>query len=115
ETVDELEREVGIAMFVDAAHDFLRVPRGADLTARVTRVEEPEQLVPAVVVDAFVGLGQQAATPIQRIVCAATMTERLVLHPSATLIELLVRELHDMKRVCDLGGVGEHRVDNAPL
>ncbi len=58
ESVDELDRKVGITMVVDAAHDFLRVPRSADLTARVARVEEPEQLAATVVVESLVGLGQ---------------------------------------------------------
>ena len=91
------------------------MPRVADFTAGVARVEEAEQLRAAVVVETFVGLGQQASTPIQRIVFAAPMPARLVLHAAAALIEFVVREFHDMERVRDLDGVGEHRVEHRAI
>ena len=47
----------------------------------------PSSLVSAVDVEAFVGHGEQAAAPVERIVLAAPMAERLVLHPAATLVE----------------------------
>ena len=43
------------------------------------------------------------------------MADRLVLHPSAALIELRVGQLHDVERVGDLDGVGEHRVEHRPV
>ena len=75
----------------------------------------PRSFGAAVVVEAFVGLGQQPPAAVERIVFAASMAERLVLHPAAALIELVVRELHDMERVGDLDGVGQHRVEHRPI
>jgi hypothetical protein len=43
------------------------------------------------------------------------MTEGLVLDPSATLVELLVRELDQMERILDLNRVGQHRVEHRPI
>lgn len=43
------------------------------------------------------------------------MTDRLVLHASAALVELVVREFHDVERIRDLDGVGEHRVEHRPI
>jgi len=43
------------------------------------------------------------------------MATRLVLHPASDLVEHEVRELHDMKRVRDLSGVREHRVEHRPI
>src|SRR5205807_4919650 len=77
--------------------------------------EEPEELRATVVVESFVGLGEQASAPIQRIGLAAAMTEGLVLDPAAALVELLVRELHQMERIRDLNRVGQHRVEHRPI
>ncbi len=57
EPLDELDREGGVVDVVDSADDFLGVPRHAHLALRVARLEQPEQLVAASVVEAFVGLG----------------------------------------------------------
>ena len=62
------------------------------------RVNPNATLVAAVLVEAFIGLGQEPPTAIQRIIFAATMTTRLVLHASAALVELLVRELDHMEQ-----------------
>ena len=43
------------------------------------------------------------------------MPARLVLHAPAALIELVVRELHDMERIGDLDRVGHHRVEHQPI
>ena len=50
--------------------------------------------------------------PRSRETRTATMAERLVLHPPSALIERLVRQAHDVERVSDLDGVGEHRVEH---
>jgi hypothetical protein len=68
-----------------------------------------------VVVEAFVGFGQQPSAPIQRVVFAVPMPDRFVLDAAAALIELVVREFHDMERVCDLDRVGHHRVEHHPI
>jgi hypothetical protein len=67
EPVDELDREVRVAMVVDRTHDFFRVPCRAHLPARVAGGEEPEQFRATVLVEAFIGLGEQASAPIQRV------------------------------------------------
>ena len=56
---------------------------------------------------------QTAAAAVERVGLAATMAEGLVLHPSPALVQrALVGEAHHMKRVGDLDGVGEHRVED---
>jgi len=42
------------------------------------------------------------------------MAECLVLYPSPNVVESLVGELHDMERVCDLGGAGQHCGEREP-
>ena len=115
ETVDELACELGVVMLIDASYDFLRVPGHADLPVGVAGVEESEQLRSAMLVEAFIGAGQQAPAAVEGVVLAAAMPARLVLHATAALIELLVRELDDMKWICDLDRVGEHRVEHGPV
>lgn len=91
------------------------MPRGAHLAFRVAGFEQTEQLRFAVRVEAFVGHHQQLATPIERIICAAAMAEGVVLDASADLIQLRVRQLHDVEWVSDLGCVGKHRVEHGPI
>ena len=43
------------------------------------------------------------------------MTECVVLHAAPALIERGVGELHDMERISDLDGVGQHRVEHRPI
>ena len=58
------------------------------------------------VVEAFVGDGHQLADPVERIGLATAVTEGLVLHASAGLVEHEVGGLHDMKRSRDLVACG---------
>jgi hypothetical protein len=51
------------------------VPRHAHLAVRVAGVEEPDQLGAAVVVESFVGLGQQPTASVERIVLAPIVRE----------------------------------------
>lgn len=53
--------------------------------------------------------------PVERIILAASVTERLVLDASSALIEGPVRQLDNMERVRNLGGVGEHRVEHRAI
>jgi len=108
---DEGGGEVGIRDVVDAPHGFLRVPGSADLAAWVTSVEEPDELRSALVVESFGGFGEQAPASIQRAVLPAAVAEGVVLDPPSDLVEAPVRELHQMERIGDLVGVGEHRVE----
>jgi len=91
------------------------MPRVADFAAWVAGVEEAEELRAALLIEAFIGLRQQASTPIERVVSAAAMAHGVVLHAAAALIELVVREFHDVERIRDLYRVGEHRVEHRPI
>ena len=82
---DELEREARVEVVVDRPPDFLGVPRHAHLAVRVAGVEEPDQLGAAVVVESFVGLGQQPTASVERIVSVAAVAEGRVLDASAAL------------------------------
>src|SRR5690606_23730181 len=92
EPFDELAGEARVDV-VDATHGLLRMPRGAGLAPGIAGVEQSEQLGAALVVEPFVGLGQQPAGPVERIVLAAPVAEGLVLDAAADLVEALVRQL----------------------
>jgi hypothetical protein len=81
----------------------------ADLPVRITGVEQPEQSAAAVVVEAFIGSCEEPSAAVERIVLAAAVTEGVVLHPPAALIQLGVGQTDHMERIGHLGGVGEHR------
>ena len=91
------------------------MPRGADFAARVAGGEEPEELRASVIVESFIGFGQQPSAPIERVVFAAPMTARLVLHAAAALVEFVVREFHNVERIRDLDSVRQHRVEHQPI
>ena len=115
ESLDEDHGQVGIVVVMDAAYDLLGVPGDAHLAAGIAGVEQAEQLRPAVVLQAFVGPGEQAAGSIQRVVSVATVAERLVLHPPPALVQLGVGELHQVKRIGDLDRLGQHRVEHRTI
>lgn len=85
-----------------------RADRGAD-----TRPKQAEKLRAACLVEAFVGLGEQPPAAIQRIVFAAPMTRRVVVDPAPDLVESRrwLASLITMKRIGDLGGAGQHRIE----
>jgi hypothetical protein len=68
--------------------------------------------VAALLVETLIGLGQQPATPIQRIVFPSPVAHGLVLHSAVALVELGVGEFRHVERIRDLGGVGQHRVEH---
>ena len=105
--VDELGGEGGVVMLVDRADDLLGVPGRADLASRVAGVEQTEELGAATVVEAFVGLGEQPAAAVERVVLVAPVAQGLVLDPPATLVELRVRQLHQVERIRDLQRVSD--------
>ena len=74
--------------------------------------EEAEQALVTMDAGALAGHDETSAAAVERVGLAAPVAERLVLHPASTLIERLVRQLHDVERVSDLDGVGEHRVEH---
>ena len=65
--------------------------------------------------ETFVGDCQQAAGSIQRVVFAAAMTELFLLDSAPHLIDDAVGQLHQVERVGDLDGVGEHRVEHRAI
>lgn len=116
EVVGELRDVLGskgrVRDVVDRPDGLLRVPGHLHLASRIPGSQQASSLGVASFVETFVGLGQQAAGPIQRVVLAASMTERLGLDPTATLIQLGVRQPDDVKWVGHLGGVGHHGVEH---
>src|SRR3546814_7357179 len=63
-------------LVVEPAQGLLRVPRHAHLALGVTGLEEPEELLVALVVETFVALGEQSSRSIQRVVLVAAVAER---------------------------------------
>ncbi len=107
----ELEGDVWIDRVKELADDFLRVPCHAHLCVGVAGFEQTEQLLAALLVEAFIGLGEKSATSVERVVLVAAVAEGLVLDAAAYLVELRVGELHEVERIGDLGGGREHRVE----
>src|SRR5665213_818292 len=91
------------------------MPGGGHLTLRITRSEQSEQLLAAMVIETFICLGQQSPAAIEGIGLSATMSHRLVLHPPSALVELGVAQLHHMKWISHLDGIGNHRVKDCPI
>ena len=115
ELFHEHRGDLSVGDVVDRADHLLRVPCHAHLASRVAGFEQASELGVAAFVETFVRLGQESACPVERVVLAAPVTERLVLDPPPALVQLGVGELHEMKRVGDLGGVGDHRVEHGPV
>ena len=65
-TLTELIRRLEIELVVDRPEHLLGVPGNARLTMRVTRRDQAEQLLIAVVIETFVRLGQQRSCPVER-------------------------------------------------
>ena len=112
---DVLVGDGRVGDLVDRAGDLLGMPCHLDLTAGITGTQQPDQSGVAGLVETFMGLGQQPPGPIQRIVLAAPTPQRLVLDPATALIDLRVRQLHEVERVGDLGGVGQHGVEHSAI
>jgi hypothetical protein len=81
-------------VLIDRAADFLGVPGSAHLALRIAGIEQGDQPGAASVVEELVGLGEQPAGPVERVVLVASVPEGLVLHPAAHLVEALVGQLH---------------------
>ena len=58
EAGNEVDSEVGVGVVIDRPDDFFGVPGHADLAARVAGLEQPDELVAAGLVEAFVGSGE---------------------------------------------------------
>ncbi len=103
----ELQRHSGIVDVIYRADDLFLVPCRADLAPRVAGVEEPHELPTTLVVEAFVGLGQQPPVPVERVALVAPVPERLVLDTSTALVELAVGVFDHVERIGDLADVTE--------
>ena len=57
---------------------------------------------------------EELADPIERVVLAATMAERLVLHAASNLVDAAVRDAHHVERISDAGRVVEMRGQPGP-
>lgn len=80
----ELECNDGIGVVIDRPDDLLRVPRRADLASRVAGFEQPDELRPSLVIEAFISLGEQPSRSVEGVVLVPAVTEGLVLDPPAT-------------------------------
>ncbi|MCU1490194.1 MAG: hypothetical protein JWM85_1599 [Acidimicrobiaceae bacterium] len=94
---------------------LIRVPGRRDVASWVAGAQQPKQLRPTVLIQALVGLGEQSPAAIERVGLSAPVAERLVLHTAPALVQLLVRELHDMKGIGHLDGVGNNGVEHRPI
>jgi hypothetical protein len=84
-------------------------PRAERLVVRVTDTQPQQHPLVAAFIETFGTREQQLSDPIQRIGLATTMSERLVLHAAAHLVETAVRDPHHMERIRDAGRVIEMR------
>ena len=73
---------------VDVSDGFFGVPGCAHLAVGVTGVEEATQAGLTPVADAFVGGGEEAPYPIQRVCFAASMSEGFVLDSSSYFVRV---------------------------
>lgn len=97
------------------ADDLLGVPREPHLAVRVPGTQQTHQPFVLVIGELLGGHHEAPPGTEQRVVLAAAMAERLVLHAAPALVERGVGELDDMERVGDLDGVWEHRVEHGPI
>ena len=82
---------------------------------RVAGAQQPHQPVVLVGGEPLAGDREPAACSPQRVVASVAVAEGLVLHTTAALVERGVGELHDVERIGDLVGVGQHRVEHRPV
>jgi len=90
--------EFRIAMGVCLTDHFLCVPCEPHLLFRVTSTQQTNETIMLIEGESLGCHAEPATHPPERIVLAASMTTRLVLHPSPALIEGGVREPHDLER-----------------
>ena len=93
-----------VGVGVELAHGLFRLPGGGHLAAWVAGTQQTEQLLPTMIIEALVGLGEQPPAAVERIGLSTAMTHRLVLHPTAALVELGVGELSELAASVALAG-----------
>lgn len=80
--------QCGIRDVVELMHGLFGVPAHAHFSLGVTGLEEPDELRLALFVETLVGLGEQPAAPIERVVLPAPVAEGVVLDAPGTLVDL---------------------------
>ena len=85
-----LEGELGIGVLVELPDGFLGFPAGGHITVRIAGPEQACQLLVTLLVEALLGLGQQAPTAVEGIGLPAPVTEGLVLDPATALVDLVL-------------------------
>ena len=72
---------------VDLGEQFAGEPHGGDFAVGVAGGEPGAEAFPASLVQVGPGAQQQPADPVERIVLAAAMTECVLLHPTAHVVD----------------------------
>jgi hypothetical protein len=92
-SVGPLDTEVGIAVGIELADGLLRLPHGGHDAVRVPGSQQANELLPSLVVQPLLRLGQQAPAPIEGIGLVAAVAERLDLDSTPALVELGVGQV----------------------
>ena len=102
----------GVGDVVEEPDRLFRVPRVRDLGFGVPGTKKALKSLLAFNGHAFFGEQHELAAFVERVALAAAMTERFVLDPSPALIQPAIGELDHVKRISDLAGVGQGRVEH---
>src|ERR1035437_4378002 len=108
EALGPFDVEVGILVRVQLSNCFLRVPHGRHVPLGVSGAQQAEQLLPAVVGETFVGLGEEPPASVERIGLVTSVAHGLVLYPASAFVELGVGQLDHVKWIGHLGDIGNH-------
>ena len=115
ELVHGFDAELVVGDVVDGSEGLFGVPGVSDLAVGVAGVEQASQSVAARVGDVLRRRHELLAGPVQRVVFAAAVAQRLVLDPAAHVVEGVVAQPHDVEGVRDLSGFGHSGVERGPV
>ena len=115
ELVHGFDAELVVGDVVDGSEGLFGVPGVSDLAVGFARVEQAPQSGAARVDDVLRRRHEQFARPVQLVVAAAAVAQRLVLDPAAHVVEGVVAQPHDVERVRDLSGFGHSGVERGPV
>ena len=104
-----------VAVCVELPDGLFGMPGGGHFSVGVSGPQQANELLATGVFEPFLGLGEQAPDPIERVGLATTVPERLVLDTPAGFVELGVGVFDDMERIGHLGGPGHHGVEDGPI
>ena len=100
---------------VDVTHRLFGQPGPEQLVVGIAATQPEQHAIVAAFIEAL-GAGQQElADPVERIDFPAPVSERLVLDPSAHLVDAAVGDAHDMERIRDADGMVEVSSDASPV